>query len=89
MAHRWRKFPSHVFQAESQQLSTPLEEIIGQERKRALYRSIEKLPKDTREVILLYYFWSGELRKLQRIKNGATRKRRIVCIEEDNYLRRN
>ena len=35
VAHRWRKFPSHVFQAESQQLSTPLEEIIGQERKRA------------------------------------------------------
>ncbi|MBO6331465.1 sigma-70 family RNA polymerase sigma factor [Enterococcus gallinarum] len=71
VAHRWRKFPSHVFQAESQQLSTPLEEIIGQERKRALYRSNEKLPKDTREVILLYYFLEWRIEEIATYKEWS------------------
>ena len=34
----------------------PLDEMMVQEKKRALYIGIEKLPQDTREVILLYYF---------------------------------
>lgn len=48
-----------------------MEEIIGQERKRALYRSIEKLPKDTREVILLYYFLEWRIEEIATYKEWS------------------
>jgi RNA polymerase sigma-70 factor (ECF subfamily) len=55
--HRWWQSPQvHTFEIEGVNQLTPLDEMMVQEKKRALYIGIEKLPQDTREVILLYYF---------------------------------
>lgn len=71
VANRWQKFPLHIFQSESQHAPTPLDEIIGQERKRALYHSIEKLPQDTREVVLLYYFLEWRIDEIAAYKEWS------------------
>jgi RNA polymerase sigma-70 factor (ECF subfamily) len=69
---RWRFFsegnsPARITNA----TETPLDEIILQESRRNLYQSIEKLPQDTREVILLYYFLDWPLLEIASYKDWS------------------
>jgi RNA polymerase sigma-70 factor (ECF subfamily) len=69
---RWRFFSEGNSPARiSHTTDTPLDEIILQESRRNLYQSIEKLPQDTREVILLYYFLDWTLLEIASYKDWS------------------
>lgn len=62
----WRK--STIPQIKQTSAFTPLDALIKEEERRRLYQSIDRLPEDTREVILLYYFMELSIDEIAKYK---------------------
>ncbi|WP_086276003.1 RNA polymerase sigma factor [Candidatus Enterococcus testudinis] len=63
---KWRRSAWHHTKQDA--FNTPLTHVIKEEERRTLYRSIDRLPEDTREVILLFYFMELSIDEIAKYK---------------------